>query len=812
MSQLIERYSAAKSRIMNAEFSRMNDRQREAVFATEGAVLILAGAGSGKTTVLINRAANLLRYGKAAQSSRTPAGLSESDVAFLEGYDASVSHPDEEISRMTRLIACDAPLPWQLMAITFTNKAAGELKQRLCDMLGEQGNEVWAMTFHSSCSRILRRYADRLGYTNSFAIYDTDDQKRVLKTVMNELNIDDKTIQPKWVMGEISRAKDSLEDWEDYADRVGTSDFRTQAAARIYKLYQKKLSDSNAMDFDDLLFNTVRLFEENEDVLEYYQRRFRYIMVDEYQDTNHAQYRLIKLLSAGHGNLCVVGDDDQSIYKFRGATIENILGFEKDYRDARVIRLEQNYRSTQTILDAANSVIKNNKGRHSKQLWTQNGQGEKVTVYTAADERAEAKFIAETVTSHAASGGKYSDCAVLYRASSLSSAIENHLMRAGIPYRVLAGRKFYDRKEIRDALAYLNVINNPADEVRLTRIVNEPKRGIGERSIETASQIAAGMGVTLFEIFETADQYAALSRSAKNLKPFCAMIREFADMAYDPEVRLGDLLNEIRERTGYINALRAADDNAEERIENLRELSSTLTRYQEEQGEEATLGGYLEDVALITDLDNYDQSTDCVTLMTLHAAKGLEFPVVFIPGAEDGIFPNMISMMDPAELEEDRRLAYVGITRAKKKLYFTHARMRMLYGRTQVNPLSRYVNEIDPSLIDEQGGEQAKPLQSSDRVGRYTPGARPGAAGGFTAGGASVGGASASRPAASGSYAGGGQKSASFKPGDRVKHRVFGEGDVLTASAMGGDTLLEINFDKVGSKKLMANFAGLKKI
>ena len=811
MSDIITRYSAAKSRILNGEFARMNDRQREAVFATEGAVLILAGAGSGKTTVLINRAANLLRYGKAAQSGRTPAGLTESDVQFLEGYAPAQRHTEEESSRAARLIATDPPLPWQLMAITFTNKAAGELKQRLCDMLGDAGNEIWAMTFHSSCSRILRRYADRLGYTNSFAIYDTDDQKRVLKTVMNELNIDDKTIQPKWVMGEISRAKDSLEDWEDYADRVGTGDFRTTAAAKIYKYYQKKLADSNAMDFDDLLFNTVRLFEENEDVLEYYQRRFRYIMVDEYQDTNHAQYRLINLLASGHGNLCVVGDDDQSIYKFRGATIENILNFEKDYRNSRVIRLEQNYRSTQTILDAANSVIKNNKGRHSKELWTQNGKGDKVTVFTAADERAEAKFIAETVTSHAAAGGKYSDCAVLYRASSLSSAIENHLMRAGIPYRVVAGRKFYDRKEIRDALAYLNVINNPSDEVRLTRIVNEPKRGIGERTIEQAAQIASGLGISLFEVLESADQYAAISRAAKNLKPFCAMIREFADMAYDPELRLGDLLNELLERTGYINALRASDDNADERIENLRELASTMTRYQEEQGEEATLGGYLEDVALITDIDAYDQSTDCVSLMTLHAAKGLEFPVVFIPGAEDGIFPNMISMMDPAELEEDRRLAYVGITRAKKKLYFTHARMRMLYGRTQVNPLSRYVNEIDPTLIDAQGGEQAKPLQSSDRGGYSGSYQRP--AGGYSAGGAGNSGAGGGAAAKSGGFTGGGQKAAaSFKPGDRVKHRVFGEGEVLTASAMGGDTLLEINFDKVGAKKLMANFAGLKKV
>lgn len=790
--EMIKRYEKAKRAIMTRDFRNMNDMQHAAVFATEGPVLVLAGAGSGKTTVLINRAANLLRYGKAWQCDKPFFPVSEEDVVFLESFATREDHPEEDAERARRLICVDAPQPWQLMAITFTNKAAGELKQRLSDMLGTQGDDVWAMTFHSTCARILRRYADQIGYTNRFTIYDTDDQKRVIKAAMSELNIDEKIVPHKAVISEISRAKDSLVGCDSFVTRHGY-DYVQNQTAKIYALYQKKLRDSDAMDFDDLLFNTVRLFEQCEEALDYYQRRFRYIMVDEYQDTNHAQNRLIELLAAKRRNLCIVGDDDQSIYKFRGATIENILSFEKQYNDARVIRLEQNYRSTQRILDAANSVIKNNTGRHKKSLWTQNGEGDRIVVYGAADERDEARFIADTVTAHAGEGGKYSDCAVLYRASSLSSAIENHFMRAGIPYRVIAGRKFYDRKEIRDAIAYLNVINNPADEVRLLRIVNEPKRGIGDTTMRNASQIAAGLGISLFETLCSCQEYAVLSRSSSRLLQFCAMINEFSVMAADPEIKLNELLDAVLEKTGYIDALRQNDEKAEERIENLKELSSTLSRYQEERGEEASLGDYLEDVALITDIDAYDESADCVSLMTLHAAKGLEFPIVFIPGAEDGIFPNMLSMYDPAELEEDRRLAYVGITRAKKKLYFTHASVRMMYGRTQVNPLSRYVKEIDPALVEESGAQRTAPLQSSDRYQNSSAAGEKGAAG-------------------SGGYTGAGKTSEAFACGDRVRHRVFGEGDVLSASAMGGDTLLEINFATHGKKKLMANFAGLKKI
>ena len=795
MTELERRFIEAKKAAMRHDFSRMNPQQQDAVFTTDGPLLILAGAGSGKTTVLINRAANLLKYGRAYYSDTTPYGLCDDDVEFLERYARGEESGMDAEDRVVRLVADNPPAAWQLMAITFTNKAAGELKERLTNMLGEEGGEVWAMTFHATCARMLRRDADRLGYESQFTIYDTDDQKRVIKSAMNELNIDEKLLPIKSVISEISHAKDSMIDPATY-ERNATSDFRLKKIAQVYALYQKKLRDANAMDFDDLLFNTVLLLEQNDDIREYYQRRFHYIMVDEYQDTNHAQYCMVRLLADGRRNLCVVGDDDQSIYKFRGATIENILGFEKHYSDAKVIRLEQNYRSTQTILDAANSVIAHNKGRHAKQLWTANGEGSPIVVYSAPDERAEAEFISKTVNEYVAEGGKYSDCAVLYRANQLSSPIENHMMRAGIPYRVVAGHKFYDRKEIRDAIAYLSVINNPSDEVRLTRIVNEPKRGIGDRSIQLASEIAAGLGISMFEVFGTADQYATLSRAAGNLMKFYNMMCEFIEAAEDPEVGLADLLDMVLDKSGYTMALLAGDEKAQDRIENLKELASTMMRYEEEHDEEATLGGYLEDVALITDIDAYDDDADCVSLMTLHAAKGLEFPVVFIPGVEEGIFPNMASMLDPEEIEEDRRLAYVGITRAKKQLYISHAEGRILYGQTQRNKLSRYVGEIKGELIEHRGLTRRVSASASDySSGGYNRRASVQSSTNITVGGSS-------------SSSGGG----SFRPGDTVKHRVFGEGTVISASPMGNDTLLEIDFSKVGRKKLMANFAGLKKL
>ncbi|MBE6754470.1 MAG: ATP-dependent DNA helicase PcrA [Ruminococcaceae bacterium] len=801
MSQLGERYNSAKKTILEREFAHLNEPQRKAVFTAEGPLLILAGAGSGKTTVLINRTAYLLKYGNAYFSKRLPAGLSESDVQFLEEAARAEKLPEgEDAQRVRSLLADYPPHPWQVMAITFTNKAAAELKHRLEVMLGEaEGNEVWAMTFHASCVRMLRRDADRIGFTSKFAIYDTDDQKRIIKQIMTELDIDEKAVAIRSVQSEISRAKNHMLTPEEY-EAEADFDYAHKQIAKVYDAYCTRLRSMDAMDFDDLLIYTVRLLEDHDDVREYYRRRFRYIMVDEYQDTNQVQYKLVSLLTNDNRNLCVVGDDDQSIYRFRGATIENILSFDRTYADASVIRLEQNYRSTQRILDAANSVIANNLGRHAKKLWTANGEGAPIILYNSDSERSEAEYITQRVIEHVQGGGRYSDCAVLYRVAAMSSVIESHLMHSSVPYRVVAGRKFYDRKEIRDAIAYLCVIENPADIVRLTRIINEPKRGIGERTMQLATEIAQGLGITLFEVLGTADQYAVLSKSASKLIAFHSMISELSEASVDPEVSLSDLLRMLLDKSGYRHWLLMNDNKAEERLQNLSELASAMERYQQDAGDDASLGGFLEEVALATDIDSYDENADCVSLMTLHAAKGLEFPVVFIPGAEEGIFPGMQAMASPEEIEEDRRLAYVGITRAKEKLYIIHANYRMLYGHTVRNRVSRYVEEIDQSLLDKRGGERPKQSQSieprsrswAQRFNDATSTATAVKTGSKTGGAGSAGG--------------------KFAVGDTVKHKIFGEGTVLSASAMGADTLLEVDFAKAGVKKLMANYAGLVRV
>ena len=787
MAELKERFIKAKKAILEKEYSRLNNMQRQAVFQTEGPVLILAGAGSGKTTVLVSRAENLIRFGNAYNSDKLPYGLTEEDVDFLETQTERIT--DDE--RVTKLLAVYPAKPWQVMAITFTNKAAGELKNRLVAKLGEEGNEVWASTFHASCARMLRRDAERLGYTNRFTIYDTDDQRRLIKDIMNMLSIDEKVLSYKVIGNEISRAKEKLLTPEQYSNQAG-SDFRLRKVADVYEQYQKRLIEADAMDFDDLLLNTVTLLDENEDILEYYRRRFRYIMIDEYQDTNHAQYMFVRLLADGHRNLCVVGDDDQSIYKFRGATIENILSFENQYEDATVIRLEQNYRSMENILKAANAVIANNTERKSKRLWCDKGEGDLVTLYTAPTDREESKYIADEINNSVASGKKYSDHAVLYRVNAQSNSLESYLSRAGIPYRIIGGHRFYERKEIKDMLAYLCVITNPADEVRLRRIINEPKRGIGERSVENASEIAAQLSVSLFEVMATADQYQALSRSAGKMMQFAQMISDLADAEGDVTVGLGDLLDLILEKTGYEASL-VGDEKREERMENIRELKSNLVKFQEERGEDADLGEFLEEVALVADIDNYDANADAVVLMTLHSAKGLEFPIVFIPGLEENIFPGRQSSLDPSETEEERRLAYVGITRAQDKLHLIHAQTRMLYGQTTRNPLSRFVSEIPDELLDKKSpapvkrdnfaGSQSYKKPSYDTATQMSGAVTP-------------------------------KKtvSESFAKGDRVVHKVFGEGEIINASTLGSDTLLEVRFEKVGIKKLMANFAGFKKI
>ena len=792
MPDLKQRYLTAKRKILEREFSRMNDMQRIAVFKTKGPLLILAGAGSGKTTVLVNRIANLIRYGDGYTTEILPAGLTEDEVVFLEefakGNPAEKSETDRQ--RSVQLISHWPPKPWRIMAITFTNKAAGELKERLEAMLGESGGEVWASTFHSTCAKMLRRDGERLGYSPKFTIYDSDDSKRMMKDVMSYLRIDDKVLTVKTILSEISRAKEQMLTPRQFEAKSG-NDFRLKKIAECYTTYQKRLVEADAMDFDDLLFQTVRLFQENDDVLEHYQNRFEYIMIDEYQDTNHAQYLFAKLLSQKSGNLCVVGDDDQSIYKFRGATIENILSFEKTFPDAEVIRLEQNYRSTQNVLDAANAVIQNNTERKGKNLWTANGSGDKIIHYTAQNEYDEAAFITKTVEGNVASGMHYGDHAVLYRMNSQSNSIENYFMRAGIPYRVIGGHRFYERKEIKDMLAYLCVIANPSDEIRLKRIINEPKRGIGDRTIQNASEIAAELGLSMFEVIREADNYQALSRGASKLKAFADMIGQFIEAA--DHVRLNELLELILQKTGYIQALRTGDDKAEERIENINELATNLIKYQEEHGDATDLGEFLEEVALVADIDNYDSESDAVVMMTMHSAKGLEFPAVFMPGMEEGIFPGMQSILNPSEIEEERRLAYVGITRAKQKLYLINAERRMVFGNTHANHVSRFVEEIPEKLVEDIRPAPIKHTQVNQHA--------------------------AERKHASDNELVGlrqqkisNSQSADFKPGERVRHKVFKDGTIVKVTPMGNDALLEINFDSKGMKKVMANYAGLQKL
>lgn len=770
----------------------MNERQREAVFHTEGPLLILAGAGSGKTTVLVNRIANLIRYGSAYYSDEDRF-LTEQDALAMQAYlDGTASLPEETRSHM----AVHACRPWQVLAITFTNKAAGELKNRLSSMLGEQGGEIWASTFHSACARFLRQFGDRLGYTSHFTIYDTDDSKRLMKDCQRILKIEDKVLSHKAILGEISRAKDNLVTPDEFITAAGR-DNRLALIGQAYKLYQQGLAKADAMDFDDLIANTVRLLQNCPDVLEYFQNKFRYIMVDEYQDTNHAQYLLVKLLAERSGNLCVVGDDDQSIYKFRGATIENILSFEKTFPNARTIRLEQNYRSTQTILDAANAVIANNVERKGKTLWTENPQGKPISVYTAINEMGEAEYITKQILEEAATR-KFSDFAVLYRMNSQSSTLERCFVKSGVPYRMLGGLRFYERKEIRDMIAYLCVINNPGDEIRLRRIINQPKRQIGEKTIAQAAEIAAGLGESLFEVISHADEFEALKRSSAKLLQFADLINELIQAS--STLNLGDLYELLLEKTNYSQYLRETEEEtAQDRIDNINELLSNLRQYEQDNGEEATLSGFLEEISLMTDVDNLDESVDAVVMMTMHSAKGLEFPCVFLPGFEEGIFPGMQAIYNPPEIEEERRLAYVAITRAKEELTIVNAETRMIFGSTNRNKPSRFCMEIPEELVDRHRAREWKKPEPGTVLPvsyRETRAVSMQAARNF-------GPAAAARPE---------KPSVALRPGDAVMHKTFGQGMILSASPMGNDVLLEIAFERVGTKKLMANFARLQKL
>ena len=789
MSELKERYLSLKREILNKEFSRMNDRQREAIFTARGAVLILAGAGSGKTTVIINRIAYLLHYGNAYLSTYFPESITEEDIDFLQDY---LDGKETGVDRVRDLIAVYPARPWNVLAITFTNKAANELKERLSAMLGTVAEDVNAGTFHSICVRILRRDIERLGYQRSFTIYDADDSLRVVKDCLSALNISEKMFPPKSVQHEISSAKDKLITPRAYEAQI-SSDYRKETIAKVYELYQRRLKEANAVDFDDIIMLTVELLEKHADVLTHYQDRFRYVLVDEYQDTNHAQYRLVSLLSNMHRNLCVVGDDDQSIYKFRGATIENILSFEKQFDDAKVIRLEQNYRSTQNILDAANAVIKNNSERKGKNLWTANGSGEPITLYRAGDETAEAEYVTQQILENVKNGAKYSDHAILYRMNAQSQNMERYFVKSGIPYKIVGGHKFFDRKEIKDIISYLSVINNHSDNVRLKRIINEPKRGIGDTTVGACEQIAEGMGMSLFEVIHSADTFQALSKKSMSLIGFSTMINELTTAA--EEKALGDFFDEVVEKTGYTLSLIAQGEEGKTRLENVKELKSIMVKYAEEN-DEPTLSGFLEEVALYTDLDSVNDSDDNVILMTMHSAKGLEYPHVFLIGMEEGIFPDRLSL-EPGELEEERRLAYVGITRAKTELTLTAARQRMMFGMTQYNRLSRFVEEIPNELknvVYPDSGVTSYSRSFSFEQEMPSTVRKPAPTATMPVG--------LSKAKAS--------VSVDYKVGDTVKHKTFGSGIVLKMTPMGNDTLVEVAFSS-GTKKIMANFAKLEK-
>lgn len=780
-----EEYEIIKRAILERKFSRMNEMQRRAVFTVNGPLLILAGAGSGKTTVIVNRIAYLLRYGNAYFDNRIPEELSEDTIDFLK-QQLEMDLPSEA-QRMRSIFAVSPPKPWQVLAITFTNKAAGELRERLTAMLGEDASQIHAGTFHSQCVRILRANIDALGYKNNFTIYDTNDVKRLIKEALDHFNLSDKIYPIKSVLNEISRAKDSMIYPKQYAAE-NSSDFRKSEIAKIYEYYQERLKSSNAVDFDDIICLTVQLFEQNPEILEKYRNRFRYILVDEYQDTNHAQYRLVSLLSGGSRNLCVVGDDDQSIYRFRGATIENILSFEQQFTDATVVRLEQNYRSTQNILSAANSVIQNNQGRKGKNLWTDSGDGEKISVVKVATENAEAEFIADIIEENVSKGKTYGEHAALYRMNAQSATLERFFVRRGIPYKIVGGTKFYDRKEIKDILSYLCVINNNGDDLRLKRIINEPKRGIGLGTQNKLQEIADGMGVPIYKVMEEAGSYTALSSKEKQISDFLNTMDGLTSIA--DKVSLEELLDELLKKTGYRKALEEQGAEGLNRLENIQELKTNMSEYQSKNDEDS-LSGFLEEIALYTDLDDYNRGDDRVTLMTLHAAKGLEFPVVFLAGMEDGIFPGNKADSFPEELEEERRLAYVGITRAKNQLYITHARQRMLFGDTRHNQPSRFIKEIPNQYCDLIDKTEIKKSRHKFNIPKKQ--------------GISVEGVGrTAKPTPSSDL--------NFQAGDTVSHSIFGKGVVISALPMGNDVLLEVDFEQRGSKKIMANYTKLKRV
>ena len=808
-----ERYIAARRAVIERRYARMNPPQREAVLATEGPLLLLAGAGSGKTTVLINRVDNLLTFGKGSDTDYVPDWATAEDLAFLEGFPAEPS--DEEWIEAHRLCAVEPAVPWSVIAITFTNKAAGELKERLERTCGPAANDIWAATFHSACIRILRRDIERLGagFGSNFTIYDSDDSKRVIKDILKDLGLDEKEFRPQSVLAIISNAKDKDLSPEEFAEEARSSyDWRMPRIAEIYAGYNRRLREANALDFDDIILHTVHLLTKDEEVRSYYQRKFRYVLIDEYQDTNHLQYLLARLLAGGRENICVVGDDDQSIYRFRGANIENILNFESQYQNCRTIRLEQNYRSTQNILDAANAVIRNNVGRKGKTLWTESEPGDKVLVKTVYNESDEASFVAGKIMDSYGRGANWRDSAVLYRMNAQSNALEMAFKRNGIPYKIYGGLKFFDRAEVKDMLSYLCVINNTSDDLRLRRIVNTPIRGIGNTTMEKVQYAAALEGKSLYQIMKEAGRFPALKSPAGKLAAFADMIDELRER--ERSMELPDFYDLVCEKTGYIKALEEKkDEESKGRIENVRELRSSIIGFLESDPDDRSLAGFLDTVALYSDLDDTDNGdgTNVVSMMTMHSAKGLEFPYVYVVGMEEGIFPSGKAAGESEEMEEERRLCYVAMTRAREYLVMTTARQRMLYGRTTNNMPSRFLKEVPEAnmewlgRVDNQfrrsewedtgsfGGNTYRAEVRPTQKAQSTP-LRGGS--GFTAKNETS------------------DPGFSLKKGDMVHHRTFGDGMVLSIRPMGGDALLEISFHDVGTKKLMFKAAQvhLKKI
>ena len=913
-ASLQQEFCALRDTYIEKQFGRLNDMQRQAVFTTDGPLLILAGAGSGKTTVLVNRIANLIRFGSAHGSSWTPREVTEDDVKALK---TAIMTGTDAPAWLDGMLRQNAVRSWNVMAITFTNKAAGELKERLRNMLGgEEGDEVFASTFHSACVRILRRWAESIGYPRSFTIYDTDDSQRVMKAVYKELSIDDKFFPIKSAINQMSRWKDQLVSPEE-ALRTPARDTKGAIAAKVYAAYEKKLREAGAFDFDDLIYQTVQLLAEHEDVREFYQNKYRYLLVDEYQDTSVAQFRLVSLLTGPEKNICVVGDDDQSIYRFRGATIENILNFERIFPGTKTIRLEQNYRSTSNILNAANCVIQHNTERKGKTLWTRNDEGDKVQVYTAENEQDEAMHIADVIGEHLKEGGHLADHAVLYRMNAQSAPIESYFTRAGIPHKIVGDQRFNDRKEVKDIHSYMSIVANARDDVRLRRIINEPARKIGNTTVDVIADLAAQQGISMLEVISHADAYAKLSRAIMPLLKFWQIYEKLQESL---ETRtLDEFAQDVIEVTGYKAMLEAdaakGHEDAADRLQNLGQLVNNVKNYCDQHGEDASLEGYLEDIALISDIDSYNESADQVVLMTIHSAKGLEFPYVFLIGMEEGVFPSEMSKYSEADLEEERRLAYVGITRAKKELYISNSVSRMLYGRTQRNEPSRFLREIEPEYIEETRSPALERRSSMGWGSGYSD-TVPGGASGYS-GASGWGRNSSSFGGRTGGYNSGGRsgylnseynsgahggfgdryskkqnteykrtvstiaemealaddpdgymsgkisgkdyegyvrdrmagrttsgfgenysqksgtplndmkrvffagtpapKSASTGPkhyevGDIVEHKVFGRGRVLAVKAAAGDQIVEINFEKVGVKKTMANFAPLTKI